>query len=25
VACLVLAVGGLVLGAEGFARRDLRG
>ena len=24
VACLVLAVGGLVLGAEGFARRDLR-
>jgi ABC-2 type transport system permease protein len=25
LACLVLAVGGLVLGAEGFARRDLRG
>ena len=25
VACLVLAVGGLVLGAEGLARRDLRG
>jgi putative exporter of polyketide antibiotics len=25
VACLVLAGGGLVLGAEGLARRDLRG
>ena len=25
VACLVLAVGGLLLGARGFARRDLRG
>ena len=25
LACLVLAVGGLVLGAEGLARRDLRG
>jgi ABC-2 type transport system permease protein len=25
VACLVLAVGGLLLGAEGLARRDLRG
>jgi len=24
VACLVLAIGGLALGAEGFARRDLR-